>query len=178
MAVRSTTVAYEPPPPRGPRRRGRPRVRGARVKLTELFDHPGRFRPASVELYGGLKDIRYLCRDLLWHGLFVRFVLSIYPDGAHRILVSTNTRFLKAGYSLAPADPAHRKDGSVVMRRTTTTMPVSMRAPMTGANADRFLSRQQAGVASPGPTNAAGTAFCSDCRKSRNPNDPFVESAD
>ena len=89
--VRSTTVAYEPPPPpRGPRRRGRPRVRGPRVKLTELFDRPGRFHPASVELYGSLKDIRYLCRDLLWHGLFVRFVLSIYPDGAHRILVSTN----------------------------------------------------------------------------------------
>jgi hypothetical protein len=89
--VRSTTVAYEPPPPpRGPRRRGRPRVRGARVKLTELFDRPGRFRPASVELYGGLKDIRYLWRDLLWHGLCVRFVLSIYPDGAQRILVSTN----------------------------------------------------------------------------------------
>jgi len=88
--VRSTTVAYELPPPRGPRRRGRPRVRGARVKLTELFDRPDLFRPACVELYGDLKDIRYLCRDLLWHGLFVRFVLSIYPDGAHRILVSTN----------------------------------------------------------------------------------------
>jgi len=95
--VRSTTVAYELPPPRGPRRRGRPRVRGARVKLTELFDRPDLFRPACVELYGDLKDIRYLCRDLLWHGLFVRFVLSIYPDGAHRILVSTNTMLSPEG---------------------------------------------------------------------------------
>ncbi|MGH7424920.1 MAG: transposase, partial [Candidatus Methylomirabilales bacterium] len=89
--VRSTTVAYEPPAKRnGPRPRGRPRVRGARVKLEELFARPALFRPASVELYGSLKEIRYLCRDLLWHGLFVRFVLSIYPDGAHRILVSTH----------------------------------------------------------------------------------------
>ncbi|MFQ5745495.1 MAG: transposase [Acidobacteriota bacterium] len=91
--VRSTTVAYEQPPqPRGPRPRGRPRVRGARRKLKELFDRPDLFRPAAVELYGGLKDIRYLCRDLLWHGLFVRFVLSIYPDGAQRIFVSTHRR--------------------------------------------------------------------------------------
>jgi len=36
------------------------------------------------------------------------------------------------------------------MRRTTTTMRVSMRASMTGADADRFLSRRQAGSAKHG----------------------------
>ena len=89
--MRSNTVAYELPPPRGgPQRPGRPRTRGARVKLRELFDRPDRFHSASVELYGDLKDIRYLCRDRLWHGLLVRFVLSIYPDGTPRIFLSTN----------------------------------------------------------------------------------------
>jgi hypothetical protein len=89
--VRSNTVAYEPPPPRhSPPPRGRPRLRGARIKLKELFNRPELFHPACVDLYGSLKDLRYLCRDLLWHGLFVRFVLSLYPDGTQRILVSTH----------------------------------------------------------------------------------------
>ena len=89
--ARSNTVAYElPPPRRGRQRPGRPKTRGARVKLRDLFDRPELFRLAAVELYGDLKDIRYLCRDFLWHGLLVRFVLSIYTDGAQRILVCTN----------------------------------------------------------------------------------------
>jgi len=88
--VRSNTVAYRPPPARVPGTRGRPRKRGAKVKLAQLFDRPGLFRQASVELYSELRSIRYSCLDLLWHGLLVRFVLSIYPDGKRRILVSTH----------------------------------------------------------------------------------------
>lgn len=89
--VRSNTVAYEAPPPRLPGTRGRPRKRGAKVKLRDLFDQPRLFREAAVELYGDLKGIRYYCLDLWWQGLWVRFVLSIYPDGNQCILISTRT---------------------------------------------------------------------------------------
>jgi hypothetical protein len=62
--VCSNTVAYESPPPRhSPPPRGRPRLRGARIKLKELFNRPELFHPACVDLYGSLKDLRYLCRD-------------------------------------------------------------------------------------------------------------------
>lgn len=89
--VRSNTVAYEAPPPRAHPGPGRPRKRGAKVKLQGLFDQPKLFRETTVELYGDLKGIRYYCLDLLWQKLWVRFVLSIYPDGKRCILISTRT---------------------------------------------------------------------------------------
>lgn len=89
--VRSNTVAYEPPPSRPTGKRGRPRTRGAKVRLRELFDKPQFFQQAAVELYGDLKGIRYCCRDLLWQGVWIRFVLSIYADGSRCILISTHT---------------------------------------------------------------------------------------
>lgn len=89
--MRSNVVAYEPARPRrGPPRRGRPRKYGRRIKLRELFERPEIFQPARVDLYGELRDVRYYCADLLWHGLMLRFVLSIYTDGRRRILVSSN----------------------------------------------------------------------------------------
>ena len=88
--VRGNTVAYRSPPPRLPGQRGRPRKRGPKVKLAELFERPWLFRETSVALYSDLKAIRYYYLDLLWHGPLVRFVLSIYPDGKRRILVSTD----------------------------------------------------------------------------------------
>jgi len=89
--MRANAVAYEPAPPRaGPRRRGRPRKYGARIRLAELFDRPERFQPARVKLYGDLEDVRYRCLDLFWHGRLLRFVLSINRDGKRWILVSTN----------------------------------------------------------------------------------------
>jgi len=89
--MRSNAVAYAPAPRRaGPPRRGRPRKYGKRIQLGQLFERPERFRLAAVDLYGDLKNVRYRCLDLFWHGLLLRFVLSIYPDGRRRILVSTN----------------------------------------------------------------------------------------
>jgi hypothetical protein len=70
--------------------RPRPRRYGKALHLRDLFDRPDLFQRAAIDLYGDLKDIRYRCLDLFWHGLLLRFVLSIYPDGARRILVSTN----------------------------------------------------------------------------------------
>jgi len=87
--MRSNAIAYTPARRFGPPRRGRPRKYGKRIQLRELFERPERFRLATVDLDGDLKNVRYRCLDLFWHGLLLRFVLSIYPDGRRRILVST-----------------------------------------------------------------------------------------
>jgi hypothetical protein len=89
--VKSCTVAYhQPPPPAARRGRGRPRKYGAKVKLKQLFDQPQLFQPASVQLYSNLQDVHYHSVDLLWQGFYVRFVLSIMPDGQRAILLSTD----------------------------------------------------------------------------------------
>lgn len=89
--VKFNTVAYEPPvPPSGPRRRGRPRKYGAKVKLNELFSQPERFEVTTLDLYGGAKEVAYCCLDLIWQGIEVRFVLSVLQDGRRSILMTTD----------------------------------------------------------------------------------------
>lgn len=89
--VRSNTVAYYAPEIHpGPRRRGRPRKHGLKVKLKEVFDQPHRFQQATVEVYGSVQQVRYCCLDLLWQGFEVRFVLSVLPSGSRSILICTD----------------------------------------------------------------------------------------
>jgi len=45
------------------------------------------------------------------------------------------------------------------MRRTRTTVRVSLRASMTGADADRFLSRRQAGGGEAGANECSRNDF-------------------
>jgi hypothetical protein len=87
--IRINTVAYLPPPERQKHKRGRPRKHGDKVVLRDLFKKPERFSWAEVELYGEVKQLHYYVCDLIWHGLFVRFVLTIYPDGNEIILITT-----------------------------------------------------------------------------------------
>ena len=87
--IRSNTVAYLPPPERQKHTRGRPRERGDKVVLRDLFKKPEQFTWAEVELYGEVKQLHYYTCDLLWHRMFVRFVLTIYPDGKEFILITT-----------------------------------------------------------------------------------------
>lgn len=90
-SVRSNTVAYRPAPDRPEKPgRGRPRKYGERVKLEELFAQKRLFCEASVQLYAELQDIRYYSLDLWWLGHFVRFVLTIFPNGKRKILVCTD----------------------------------------------------------------------------------------
>jgi hypothetical protein len=85
------TTAYECPPPQTGR--GRPRKKGAKVKLKELFQtRAASFQTATVMLYGKTEQVSYLCLDLLW-GLKLyqplRFVLVLRGDQPS-ILVSTD----------------------------------------------------------------------------------------
>jgi hypothetical protein len=92
-------VAYYPPEVKE-KRRGRPRKKGAAVKLFDLFElESERFLSAEVSLYGRLEKVRYHCVDLLWgQGLYkkLRFVLVEY-NNMKTILVSTD-------FSLEPLD--------------------------------------------------------------------------
>lgn len=89
--AKQSCVAYETPPiSEG---RGRPRKKGATIKLTTLFDTcTSEFQSAIVTLYGKEETVRYLCRDLLWgKGLYqpLRFVL-VMIEGRTAILVSSD----------------------------------------------------------------------------------------
>ena len=97
--AKSNCVAYQPCEAKTGRR-GRPRLKGASVKLAELFVSAKEcFVSADVSLYGKTEQIRYHCADLLWgQGLYkkLRFVL-VERDGTRAILVSTDL-------SLEPVD--------------------------------------------------------------------------
>ena len=85
--AKSNVVAYtDTPPPTG--RRGRPREYGEKLVLMELFDtRLASFEQARIELYGQVKDVAFLCLDLLWKpvGEKLRFVLV--ADGDERFIL-------------------------------------------------------------------------------------------
>lgn len=85
-------VAYQQPDSASGKR-GRPRKKGASVKMFDLFESAkAQFGSAQILLYGKQEDVRYLCVDLLWgQGLYkmLRFVLVEY-NNTRTVLVSTN----------------------------------------------------------------------------------------
>jgi len=107
--VRRNAVGYEPAlPPPGPRKRGRPRRYGPKVRLRELFGSSNEpWQEADSPVYGERDvTIRFLCRDLMWRPLrrLVRFVLVIHPTRGRCIFISTNLSLpaleIIAGYGL------------------------------------------------------------------------------
>ena len=107
--VRRNAVAYEPAvPPPGPRKRGRPRRYGQKLKLRELFEASSEpWQEADSPVYGEREvTLRYLCRDLMWRPLrrMVRFVLVIHPARGRCIFISTDLTLaaldIIAGYGL------------------------------------------------------------------------------
>jgi hypothetical protein len=93
VKAKKNCVAYEPPPPRKPGQRGRPRKHGAAVKLASLFDSAkDRFVDADLTLYGKPEHVRWLCVDYLWGARLyrkLRFVLVSY-GGVESILATTD----------------------------------------------------------------------------------------
>jgi len=92
--VKSNAVAYTAYQQRGPRKSGRPRVYGKKVKLRSLLEDPKGFQQAQSPVYGEEKVIiRYQVRDLLWRpaGRPVRFVAVIHPTRGSCLLMCTDT---------------------------------------------------------------------------------------
>jgi hypothetical protein len=94
--VRSNSVAYypaAPPPPSAPRRRGRPKKYGRKIKVASLLKNTDRLQEATSPVYGE-KDvtIRFRVADLLWRpvGILVRFVAVDHPRRGTILLMSTD----------------------------------------------------------------------------------------
>lgn len=77
--AKNNAVAYKKPI-RKPGK-GRPPLKGASVKLHNLFSNATLFTHATVLMYGKMEQVQFLCKDLLWgKGLYqeLRYVLVKY----------------------------------------------------------------------------------------------------
>lgn len=75
------------------RGRGRPRKKGDKVSVLSLFSEKGKFKKATVNIYGRDTELSYREEIFLWgQGLYqeLKFVLVEY-DGVLSILVSSDT---------------------------------------------------------------------------------------
>src|SRR5712671_3930967 len=91
--VKSNAVAYTAHQQRGPRKRGRPKVYGRKVKLKSLLDDPTGRQQVNSPVYGERQVvIQYKVRDLLWRpaGRLVRFVAVIHPTRGSCLLMATD----------------------------------------------------------------------------------------
>ena len=90
LATRNHELSFQ----ESPRKRGRPRVYGQKVKLRSLLeDHKG-FQQGKSPVYGEHQVIiRYRVLDLLWRpaGRLVRFVAVIHPVRGSCLLMCTDT---------------------------------------------------------------------------------------
>ena len=93
--MRSNAVAYQPIMRRGPKRRGRPKLYGKKVRLHALFSDTAALQTMPSPVYGE-KDVtlQYRVCDLLWRpaGRIVRFVLVIHPTRGRCLLMCTDTQ--------------------------------------------------------------------------------------
>jgi len=93
--VKSNAVAYLPPPQQGAKRkRGRPKLYGAKLRLNSLLGDPASMRRAQSPVYGEHNVvINYRACDLLWRpvGRLVRFVVVVHPSRGSCLLMCTDT---------------------------------------------------------------------------------------
>jgi hypothetical protein len=91
--VKSNAVAYAPYWQPGPKKRGRPRLYGTKVKLKSLLNDSQPMQAAASPVYGERNvTIRYRVCDLLWRpaGRLVRFVAVIHPSRGRCLLMCTD----------------------------------------------------------------------------------------
>jgi len=91
--VKSNAVAYAPYWQPGPKKRGRPRLYGTKVKLKSLLNDSQPTQSAASPVYGERNvTIRYRVCDLLWRpaGRLVRFVAVIHPSRGRCLLMCTD----------------------------------------------------------------------------------------
>ena len=92
--ARINTVAYLQPEREEPRRRGRPRVYGAKVRLRDLIAERDLFHTSPSPIPGDSHTtIQYCWFDLVWRpvGHEVRFVIVNHPKRGVLILMTTDT---------------------------------------------------------------------------------------
>jgi len=94
IMAKASTIAYEKPSARLPGMRGRTRVKGASIKLANLFEKESdQFKEIEIEIYGKRQKIKYHSVNLLWgQGLYqeLQFVL-VDIEGRRVIIACTDT---------------------------------------------------------------------------------------
>jgi len=92
--VKRNSVAYYPATPsETPRRRGRPRKYGKKIKVASLLKNTRQLQEAASPVYGEENvTIRFRTADLLWRpvGIRVRFVAVDHPRRGTILLMSTD----------------------------------------------------------------------------------------
>jgi hypothetical protein len=91
--VKSNAVAYAPYLHRGPKKRGRPRLYGKKLKLKSLLNDSHAFQQAPSPVYAEHNvTIHYRVADLLWRpaGRLVRFVAVMHPARGSCLLMCTD----------------------------------------------------------------------------------------
>ncbi len=93
--VKRNSVAYYPamPPSGTPRRGGRPRKYGQKIKVASLLKDTRQLQEAASPVYGEENvTIRFRTADLLWRpvGILVRFVAVDHPRRGTILLMSTD----------------------------------------------------------------------------------------
>jgi hypothetical protein len=97
--MRSNAVAYRPVIARGPKRRGRPKLYGKKVRIHTLFSDTAALQTMPSPVYGEKEvTLQYRVCDLLWRpaGRIVRFVLVIHPTRGRCLLMGTDTQLSAA----------------------------------------------------------------------------------
>jgi len=92
--VRSNAVAFNQYVQEGPKKKGRPRLYGSKVKLKSLLSDPKLKQSALSPVYGEQDvTIEYRVCDLLWRplGRLVRFVAVTHPTRGSCLLMCTDT---------------------------------------------------------------------------------------
>jgi len=92
--VKSTAVAFAPCPVPEKKKRGRPKLYGAKVLLKSLLADIDSMQISPSVVYGETEGtLRYRMRDLLWRptGRLVRFVAVVHPRRGNCVLMCTDT---------------------------------------------------------------------------------------
>lgn len=91
--MKSTAVAYRRPVVSG-NKRGRPRIYGEKVRLTDLFETKKGWTVSAMKLYGKMENVEYLSLRLLWKptGTEMLFVLVRLADGRKCILMCSDLK--------------------------------------------------------------------------------------
>ncbi len=89
--VRTNAVAYEKASAPTRKQRGRPKLYGTKIKLSDLF-FSAIFTECTCNIYGEKVRVEYLCKDLIWKpfGKLTRFVLVKHPRRGRMILMSSD----------------------------------------------------------------------------------------
>lgn len=79
-------------PEKKEKQRGRPRIRGEKVSLSELFNDKEAFTEVKMDLYGKEETVKYREETLLWGKKYtpVKFVLTVSSKGT-AVFVCTDT---------------------------------------------------------------------------------------